>query len=463
MREVISISASHRTNHVLTQFYNCQEQSLHSADAENDPTVFLNPTVDRISKTVSYAPRAILWDANGGAGSLGVHQYSETKDYYYDAHHKPEETDPNIKLIHTQPRIPQSEYQTALDLGLPLPELDDKNTVFWSDYAKLVFGPANLNFLNDWYHNVQDPSCPDFHNLHQTLFDNFDVGLHEFKTNHATQFFDQQLHSQLESCDGLQAINLLSEVDNGWGGFSSSLLVEMRDELPKTDVISWGFNNDDVLTLNQPIHSTRTKFQMICNKIRSSLALVRDSTLHFPIYSSPHESLWRSAGSTMLLFDAVNSVGSYQGEAKNTSLGYLIGALTHDEPHRNILSGLTAEEHDFSFYSRVPKYRTSGSQIYSKLSIARGSTPTSENKATINTSEWLPSDTIPAEYRTNSCYSVDLSVTEKPRDIFKNWFDLVSRHFKYDSDREELKEELGSLAALYEEGWYDDDDSGDDL
>ena len=48
------------------------------------------------------------------------------------------------------------------------------------------------------------------------------------------------------------------------------------------------------------------------------------------------------------------------------------------------------------------------------------------------------------------------------RDVFNHWSDYVSRRFRFDEDREELKDELSTMAAAYEIGWYDDEDSGDD-
>ncbi|CEP60183.1 Dml1p LALA0_S01e04896g [Lachancea lanzarotensis] len=463
MREVISISASHRANHVLTQFYNGQEQLLQATNNVNEPGVFLNPVVDRISKTVSYSPRALLWDARNGVGSLGLHEYETGHDYYFDPDRKPEEaTQKGVQVIQTHQRIPKSEYQTAIDSNGRLPELTDANTKYWSDYTKLVFGSSNLSSLKDWYHNVEDPSLPDFQDQNQAYFNNYEVGYNEFKSNYSTEFLDEKFHWQLESCDGLQGINLVSELDNGWGGFSSSLLLEVRDELPKTDIITWGFNKDDALTLQKPVRSSKTNFDLICNKIRSTISLVRDSELFFPLYSNPQQSLWQSAGAATLLFDAVNSVSSNRVPEDRVLFGQIVAMLTQGETRQNVVSQLEADNIDFSFYSRIPKVKTTGEKVFNKLVISRDSTSVVKEPWMLKSYEWQPSDTIPMDYRANTKYTTNLAVTEQPRDVFKSWFDLVSRYFRYDSDREELKEELGTLASEYEHGWYDDDESGDD-
>ncbi|SCU79643.1 LAFA_0B04566g1_1 [Lachancea sp. 'fantastica'] len=463
MREIINISASHRTNHVLTQFYNGQEQLLQDDNANNETGVFLNPVVDKISKTVSYSPRALLWDARNGVGSLGLHEYETSHDYYFDPNRKPEEaTQDGVQVIQTHQRIPKSEFQTAIDSSGILPELNDTNTKYWSDYSKLVFGSSNLNTLKDWYHNVDDPSLPDFQDQHQAYFNSYEVGYNEFKSQYSADFIDEKLHWQLEACDGLQGINLLSELDNGWGGFSSSLLLEVRDELPKTDILTWGFNKDDALSLEKPVRSSKTNFDLICNKIRSTISLVRDSQLFFPMYSDPQQSMWRSAGAATLLFDAVNAVSSNRVAEDCVSLGQIAGMLTQGETRRNVVSQLNANGIDFSFYSHVPKLKTTGDELYNQLTISRDPKYVSSEPWMLKAYEWQPSDTIPVDYRLNTTYMTNLAVTEKPRDVFKSWFDLVSRYFRYDSDREELKEELGTLASEYEHGWYDDDESGDD-
>lgn len=466
MREVLSIGVSHRSNHVLTQFFNGQEQLLHDAEAQNEPAVFLAPNVDRISKTVSYKPRALLWDSRTGNGSLGMHQYDSADDFYFapDREAQPPSAESGLQFMQTHDPIPKSEYQSALDANLPLPPLDDSNTTYWSDYSKLIFGSSNLNTLRDWYHNTAHPSAPDFQNLHQTYFDQYDVGYKEFSSKYRSDFFDEKLRAQLESCDGLQGINLLTELENGWGGFSSCLLEDLRDDLPKTDILTWGFQHDDVLTLNQPVHSTKTKFKMICNKIRSSLNLIRESSLFLPIFSDPQLSAWRFAGRTCLLFDAVNSAVSNRSPESRSSFSHIVGALTLGESQRNVVSNLTAQDLDFSFYSRVPRYKTTlGSKVFTHLSISRDPELLDPDNNCIKTYPWQPSDTIPNDYSSITNYTARLEVTEKPRDVFKSWSDLVSRHFRYDTDREELKDELGTLASAYEEGWYDDDDSGDDL
>lgn len=483
MHEVINVSVSHRSNHLVTQFYNCQEELLQYSrvdQPENDPSIFLDPVVDLASKTISYTPRALLWDAKTGNGALGTYAYSETKDSYDENWKEDEGDDHSYEIVQTHHRIPKSAYQEALDKGIPTPKLNSQNTKYWSDYSKLIFPSSSFNILHNWYHDVNNPSLPDFQNLGQMKFDKFDIGVQEFRETHCDGFFDGNFHTQLERCDALQGFNLVTELDNAWGGFTSELLVELRDELPKIDVFTWGFNADDVLSRKQPIHSTKTKFQMLCNKIRSTLALSQESDLFFPLYARDDVSLWESTSEVCLLFESVNAVVSQTNTENRRTFNYLTNALTLGEKHRNIVSLMEVDSKKYSFYGKMPSYRNDStpSHVFARATISRataGDVPPSnsqirsppralseKNMTELKTYPWTPPDTTPKEFQ-DGISLVELGVTEKTRDVFKQWLDMVSKYLRYDSDREELKEQLGTLASQYEYGWYDDDESGDDL
>ncbi|CAH01379.1 Dml1p [Kluyveromyces lactis] len=468
MREIINVSVSHRSNHLITQFYNCLEPLLHDADQEND--VFLNPNIDKVSKTVSYTPRALLWDAKLGNGSLGTYQYVSENDYADTLDSEQGATAKTAHRVQTHDRIRKSPYQLALDQGATvLPKINDEIAKYWSDYSKLIYDPSSFNTLQDWYHDAANQQkAPNFQNLRQVYFDNYETGSNQFRENYSNEFFDSNLHQQLEKCDSLQGFNIITELDNGWGGFSSSMLLELKDELPKVSYHTYGWNQDDVCSLKEPVHSTKTKFQMLCNKIRATIALSQESDLFFPLYANTKEAFWRSTGETVLLFDSVNSVfhGSRKQAATNSNMrkmSHLTNALTLGESKRNIVSKLNVDEYNsFSFYDRMPLYKNSKkpSHTFTQCEIDRVNHKES-SMFHFTTYPWTNSDTIPDTH--HSCAESVIGVTEKPRDVLKTWEDLVSRYFRYDSDREEIKDHLGTLSLEYEHGWYDDDDSDLDL
>lgn len=81
----------------------------------------------------------------------------------------------------------------------------------------------------------------------------------------------------------------------------------------------------------------------------------------------------------------------------------------------------------------------------------------------MNTFEFLPSDTIPHQYREPAKFCLKLASTEKCRDVFLCWRDLAHKYLRSALDGEEVIENLATMAAAYEHGLYDDEDSGDDL
>lgn len=473
MHEVVTISVSQRANHLTTQFFNIQEGYLQLSKEQqvNDSKIFLNSVVDKVSKTISYAPRALLWDARTGNGSLGTYQYSESQDYHFGNEDKFKEQ----TVIKTHPRIPKSEYQSSLDAGAPLPCLNRENTMYWSDYSKLIYGPSSFNILRNWYHDTENPNQPDFQNLGERKFDRYSIGYDEFTENYLQEFFDGNLHRELEKCDTLQGFNLVSDMESGWGGFSSALLVELRNELPKKAVFSWGHNEDDPFTDDFPMKRLSKKWlPIISNKLRSTINMMQESELYFPLYAAPGLTNWETAGKSCRIFDSINATISQSNLEQRKTMDYLTTAITLGYSSRNMVTGMVIGDTDYSFCSRVLPFKNShkpnSTHIFSKSFIDRGnqthkhhSEPDSRSKMIeMYTHRYFPSDTIPTEFSNDREFVLELESSEKNRDIFKHWNEFVVRYFKNDSDREELKNELSDYASAYESGWYEDEDSGDD-
>lgn len=475
MHEIITVSVGQRSNHLSTQFFNCQEQILYSQTEKlNDPCVFLDPSFDRRTKTVSYFPRALLWDARTGNGALGTYQYAQTNDYYYN-----ENSDDNSRQNHiiTDPPIPKSDYQVALDSNTgKLPELKPETTKYWSDYSKLIYHPTSFNVLKDWYHDVSNPNVPGFQNLGIKKFVDYNLGYQEFNDNYLQDFFDGNMHSQLEQCDTLQGFNLLTDMDSSWGGFSSAMLLELRNELPKVSIFTWGFNEDDPLTTKNPRQGdrklTRATLPLVENKIRSSVNLSEESDLVISLYANPQLTNWEQAGSTCKVLDTMNSVFSQSNEAQRKSMDFVKNCLTLSDTRRNFVSSIIADEkNDYSFFARfMPgKDEHLDAHIFSKCLISRGDSKlSSSSKETpsyikeLSSYAYQPSDTIPTQFSKVTDFTLSLSSTEACRTAFLQWHDVTSKYLRYAPDREELKESLATMAARYEHGWYDDPDSGDD-
>ncbi|QID87349.1 mtDNA inheritance, partitioning of the mitochondrial organelle [Saccharomyces pastorianus] len=473
MHEVLTISVSQRANHLTTQFFNIQEGYLKLSKEEqvNDSKIFLNPIVDKFSKTVSYTPRALLWDARTGNGSLGTYQYAETKDYYFGN----EDEFKNQTVVKTHPAIPKSEYQIALDSAIPLPTLTKENTKYWSDYSKLIYGASSFNTLKDWYHDIANPNQPDFQNLGERKFNKYSIGYDEFTENYMQEFFDGNLHTELEKCDTLQGLNLITDIESGWGGFSSALLLELKNELPKKTVFSWGFNEDDPFTDVLSIKRLTKKWlPIISNKLRSTMNIMQDSDLYFPLYAPTGLTNWETAGKTCRILDSVNATISQSNPEQRKMMDYITTAVTLGDSSRNMVTQMLVGNNDYSFCSRIVPFKNSRinneCQVFSNSFINREEqmlreSPESAPRSKRNemfTHRYFPSDTIPTEFSNDCDFCLKLTSSEKSRDIFKHWNEFVTRYFKNDNDREELKNQLSDYATAYESGWYDDEDSGDD-
>lgn len=478
MHEIITISVSQRANHLTTQFFNCQEEALPNTDPKDsvDPSIYLNPTIDQVSRTVSYAPRALLWEAKNGFGSLGQYQYiPDTQDYHFTEN---AQSPTDVNVITTQSPIERSEYQKALDFNpYELPPLTIHNTKYWSDYAKLIFGPKSFNSLQNWYHKVDSPNKPDYQNLGQSDFNTFEQGVQEFDEC-KDDFFDTNLRLMLEQADTLQGVNLVTDLDSGWGGFSSQLIQELRDELPKSTFFTFGFNEPDMFS------GSKQSNNITRNKIKSTLQLREDSDLFFPLFADiEHLSNWKIGGQNCRLLDTVASVIAQRNMNQRRSMDHLVQCLSDDDQLRNVITSMydTNVDYDYSYHPRVIQWEKTSRKIedYHEFAyclinrtgsdeIAIGEEE-EENKPSkhkdireLFTTKFKPSDTIPAEYTEKELKSIKMITSEKSRDVFKNWNMYVSRMFKLDEDREELKDETSNLASAYETGYYDDEDSGDD-
>lgn len=486
MHEVITIAVSHRANHLATQFFNNQEQYLYY-QKDNNPTnsdVFLNPTIDKISKTVSYSPRALIWDAKTGVGSLGTFQYSQNEGDHFrssdsNIESKDEYTNDNTQLVFTHPQIEKSQYQIALDKGLTLPELTPSLTKYWSDYSKLIYHPSSISTLNEWYHDVENPNTPDFQKLGERKFTNYDLGFNEFNDNYLLDFFDNNLHFQLEACDTLQGFNIITDFNNAWGGFAAALLVELKNDLPKNSVFTYGFNENDSFSLCEnykSLHFNTSMYPLISNKIKSTLTFSEESDLVFPLFVDSTLSNWENCGLLNKVFEGVNSIINEANSSKRHSMEYLANLLKTDDSSRNVLSNMIDENgQNFSYSSKVLTYKNSPTNYheFSNLKINRSSTKVDESQKKTekkpNTFElcsyqYKPSDTIPNEYRKNADNTaIELSMNEYSRNEYLYWTDFVSRFFRNDPDREGIKDQLATKASVYEYGWYDDVDSEDDI
>lgn len=264
MQEVISIAASQALGHLVTQLYNVQESFLpylKNAELTHKTEVFLEPS--KHNGRVNYYPRCLNIQFSGGFGFLGKHLFHE----------------PSIDLssftdvkIEQKSRVEKNQFQEQLDEGKPGDALllNTDNTNYWTDYNKLIYRPYSLMAVEDYSH----PNGVHKH-FERLKFDNYNVGAELFKSHNDE--IDESFRGLLESLDNIQGINVFSELDNGWGGFTNEMLLQLQDEYFNNGTSSkyniWCFG----LASNEP-----TREQSL-SRTKAVVEFSRNCTLFFPL------------------------------------------------------------------------------------------------------------------------------------------------------------------------------------
>ncbi|KAH3666414.1 hypothetical protein WICMUC_005682 [Wickerhamomyces mucosus] len=477
MHEVLNLSLSQRANHLTTHFYNAQESyldySVSSTESPNDTNVYFKPTL-AANNTINFNPRALIWDLNGGFGSLGQFEYVSKGEVSEDSSPAQFQTS-----IISKPRIPKAQYQKSLDNGEVLPKLDKSNTHYWSDYSRVIYEPKSFNVLSKWEFDPIEYPRGRLSFGQEREFMGYDLGLEEWK-DLGIEFLENKYRIMLEECDLINGINLVTEIDSAWGGFGSGLLNELRDDYnPKSSIFQWGlFNNKSISQLSN---------KEILSRIKTFLELSKNSSLFIPLglpkfRQFDQENMWESSSLQNLVFETVQVLNS-QRENRST-FHQFESALTIGDK-RNLITKVAAtigsETIEFSqnffkpFYPRKPQ-KVQSDYTFSKSIIKRPSQSsvsladlsvsasthdrtTSEYKTSLSfpTPDSYPQDIISSSDSLN----VTLDIDSSARRLLLDMKSFVSKFVKGD-ERSDIIDELSELAAEYEHGWNDSDESDDD-
>jgi len=135
--------------------------------------------------------------------------------------------------IQNEPTIEPSEYQKRLEGGLPTPQLRASDVRYWSDFNRVYFHPRSIVQLNDYELNSQLMPFETW-SSGEDLFQNLD---REF------DLVDRDIRPFVEECDQMQGFQILTGVDDAWGGFAAKYLDSLRDEYGKTSIWVWGLED----------------------------------------------------------------------------------------------------------------------------------------------------------------------------------------------------------------------------
>ncbi|KAJ8101207.1 Misato segment II tubulin-like domain-containing protein [Lipomyces tetrasporus] len=516
MREILHLSFSATANHLSTHFFNAQESYFTYDDTISpvDHNVTFRSGLAADGSTETFTPRCLLWDLKGGFGSL-------TK-YNVLYGNEPESLTPGDVVRIEEPRVPKGAYIESLDQKAKhIPKLTPSTTLYWSDYCNIFHHPRSLLQLSSWeYHPIDAPKgrargsgglgSPTA-GVHGSVgkareFRGYDIGVSEFHNRNnegsaGEHVLETHFRALLEECDLLGGVNVVTDIDSAWGGFTAEALSELRDEyIPKSTILLWGLEDNAILDrVNQ---YSRIQTVAALNALSTAyvpLCLKPDTTALQSFFSADDgfdpSSLWQYTGLLNAAFESLTLPTRLQESESRVSMDNLVSEVT-SFGSRNIVSGIELAvghailqlggtnsvnngHQDKLSQSRAAKSRLG--HVFSKFGIVRdrrGSNGSMEQiweeyaKATDvqNEGGFVDRRLISLGYPTPSSYPSyfpeagplysALYSTSFTKYQLADMKDFVSRYVRGD-EREELKDQLDNLTAEYEFGWSGDS-SGDD-
>ncbi|KAI9849176.1 MAG: mtDNA inheritance, partitioning of the mitochondrial organelle [Sclerophora amabilis] len=297
MHEIITLQLGQRSNYLATHFWNTQESYFtYSGDDQSpvDHDVHFRPGVGA-DGSETFTPRTLIYDLKGAFGSLrkinALYEMQEEKGM-------PQGLWDGPTIVQKQPAIEESPYQTSLNDSTEPSILTPESVRYWSDFNRVFYHPRSIVQLMEY-------------ELHSSLmpFERWDVGEDLFSTlDKEHDLVDRDLRPFAEECDQLQGIQMMTGVDDAWGGFSARYLDRIRDEFGKTSTWVWGLEDGKRLDREKRL----TKLANIARTLRdvSSQASVyvpiADPVPCAPSYVSlDGRSEWQS---TSLISTAVESL-----------------------------------------------------------------------------------------------------------------------------------------------------------
>ncbi|KAG0085565.1 mtDNA inheritance, partitioning of the mitochondrial organelle [Podila epicladia] len=308
MHEIITLQFGHYANFVGTHFWNTQEAHFNyqqlGEEEEQAPELVNHDCLYRVGQTSkgidTYTPRALIFDLKGGFGSIKKYKLyeSEPPQDQYQSHYDLS-WDPSKMETFQEEEYSPSAYQKHLEeeeIGTADVEGEDDVQMSgirtWSDYNRVYFHPKSMVTASGYL--LDSEFMP---------FDVFSYGRNAFlETEKEKDSFDENFRLFTEECDQLQGFQVLADVLDGWGGFATSYLEQLREDYPKTTVVTYGLS-DDKMGKNTTLREKQTT---IVNEALSMSNLARLSSLYVPVKAPTRQSLVANGWSKNIRLDPSN-------------------------------------------------------------------------------------------------------------------------------------------------------------
>jgi hypothetical protein len=117
------------------------------------------------------------------------------------------------------------------------PKLTPESVRYWSDFNRVYLNPKSIVQLNEY--ELNSSLMP---------FETWTAGEDLFGSlDKEHDLLDRDLRPFVEEADQMQGIQVMTSVDDAWGGFAARYMDRLRDEYGKTAVWVWasedGINN----------------------------------------------------------------------------------------------------------------------------------------------------------------------------------------------------------------------------
>ncbi|KAJ4991781.1 misato Segment II myosin-like domain-containing protein [Stagonosporopsis vannaccii] len=271
MHEIVTLQFGAQSNYLGTHFWNTQESYFtYPPEAESPVNHDIHFRAGVAPDgTDTFTPRALIYDLKGAFGSMRkVNALYEIEDDRSIL----DQTGvwPSKPIVQKAEQIPQSTYQQHLDAGLMPPQLSTSTVSYWSDFGRVYYHPKSIVQLSEF--DVNDKLMP---------FESWDVGMDLFqKLEREVDLVDRDLRPFVEECDGLQGLQIMTGVDDAWGGWASGWIERLRDEYGKLSIWTWGLGD-------QGANMTEKRLQQIVNSSRSLQPLAEQSSVYIPLSNRP--------------------------------------------------------------------------------------------------------------------------------------------------------------------------------
>ncbi|KAI8988227.1 tubulin domain-containing protein [Mycotypha africana] len=164
----------------------------------------------------------------------------------------------------------------------------DQSVSNWSDYNRIYYHPRSINPIVT--HEIDNDITP---------FDNFNIGRQAYRDNEKElELFDENFRFFVEECDNLQGFQMMVDVDDGFGGFSESLLHDIRDEFAKAPIFLYGLSDSRAVYRNE-----RQKQKIMLNRALSLTRLSQLASVYIPIYTPTNAMADKCGLSSYLQFN----------------------------------------------------------------------------------------------------------------------------------------------------------------